>query len=90
MWQDTLLGAANWVLLVSLLPSIVSKEEKPALASSLITGTCLLAIAFSYYALGLMQAALPASLVALQWFILGYQRYRINRGRGESVFAFWK
>lgn len=90
MWQDILLGGANWILLVSLLPSIVSKEEKPALASSIITGVCLLAIAFSYYSLGLLQAAIPASLVGIQWFILGYQRARINRARGEPLFTSWK
>lgn len=90
MWQDTLLGAVNWLLVAFLLPTMLSKTEKPAFISSILTGTCLLGIAISYYTLDLTIGALPATLQALIWFVLGFQRYRINKKSGLPLFSFWK
>jgi hypothetical protein len=90
MWQDILLGLANWILVLSLMPTVLSRTEKPAFLSSILTGTCLLGIALSYYTLGLLMGAIPAALNGAQWFILAYQRQRLNRKSGEPLFAFWK
>ena len=90
MWQDVLLGVVNWLLVAFLLPTVVSKTEKPAFVSSLLTGICLFGIAISYYTLGLTVGALPATLQALLWFILAYQRWRLNRAEGKHPIHFWK
>ncbi len=90
MWQDILLGVVNWLLVVFLLPTVFSTSEKPVFVSSILTGTCLLGIAISYYTLGLTMGALPATLQALAWFVLAYQRFRINKKSGFPLFSFWR
>lgn len=87
MWVDALLGTANWILVVALLPTVLSKTEKPTLISSLITGLCLAGIASAYIALSLWIAAIPAALQAFQWVLLGYQRYRINKNSGLPIWG---
>lgn len=90
MWQDAFLGAIQWVMVLLLLPTLISKTEKPTLISSICIGLCLLGIAVAYFTLGLRIGALPAFIQGLMWFVLGYQRYRINKKRGLPLFSFWQ
>ena len=78
MWQDTLLGIAIWVLLAALVPTLVSKTKKPTFLTSIATGLALTAITYAYASLEFWWSALPSSLMALAWFTLAYQRYRMD------------
>ncbi len=88
MWVDVLLGVVNWILVFALVPTVLSKTEKPTLLSSLITGICLAGIASAYVVLSLWIAAVPAALQALQWGVIGYQRYRINKNSRLPIWGF--
>ena len=78
MWQDWLLSVAVWVLLFAMIPTLISKTEKPALLTSLITGSALAIIAFVYATLSLWWSAVPTALISASWFVLAYQRYRLD------------
>ncbi len=78
MWQDVLLAIVNWTLFVSLIPTVLSKTQKPTLLTSILTAVALAAITFTYATLSLWFAALPVLLTASAWFVLAYQRYKLN------------
>lgn len=83
MWQDFLLAGVIWVLLAALIPTVLHKTQKPTLATSLLTGSALAVIAFTYASLEFWNAALATTLISGTWFVLAYQRHRLNK-RSES------
>ncbi len=79
MWQDWVLSGVNWVFIISMIPTILSASKKPALSTSLLTGTGMLAIAGTYVSLELPAAVFAASILGAEWFLLAWQRYRLDR-----------
>ena len=79
MWQDWVLAAVQWVFAIALIPTILHKTHKPALTSALLTSTCLVISTFTVASLGLTQAAIGNAVSTLAWFIILYQRWRLNR-----------
>jgi len=77
-WQDIVFSIGAWIFVIALLPSVFGKD-KPALLSSLITGSVLAIFAFTYVSLSLGMAALSTSMVSLTWFVLAIQKIMINR-----------
>lgn len=71
-WQDIIISLGQWVMTAALLPSIFS-ERKPAISSSLLTGTVIVAFGVAYASLGLVSSVLSSVACALAWFILAYQ-----------------
>lgn len=85
MWQDYVLGAAQWVFFIALIPALLHPDEKPPFISSLLTGVLLATLACTYLSLGLKFGSFPAFLQSLQWLALAFQRYRINTKKGIPV-----
>jgi hypothetical protein len=79
MWQDITLAIVIWILLAALIPTILNKTQKPTLSTGLLTGSALAVIAFTYFSMDLMNAALASSLISGAWFLLAYQRYKLNQ-----------
>jgi hypothetical protein len=77
-WQDIVLAVGSLLLAVALIPSLRSKD-KPALATSLLTASCLAVFAVVYASLELWYSTTTTSLTSLLWFILAYQRLRTVR-----------
>lgn len=77
-WQDALIAIGQWIFLIALFPSILSKD-KPALATSLMTGVILAAFALAYLSLSLWASAVSVAMVSAGWFTLAIQKYRGNR-----------
>ena len=65
------------MFIIALLPSIFSKD-KPAIATSLITGTVLTIFAFTFATLSLWLSAVSTMFVSIVWFILAFQKWRIK------------
>lgn len=74
-WQDIILSTGQYIFVIALLPSVFGKD-KPALSSSLLTGTILGIFSGVYATLGLWSSTVASSAVALTWFILAWQQYR--------------
>lgn len=77
-WQDIVLSVGSWIFTIALIPSVLSKD-KPALSSSLMTGSVLVVYAVTYLTLSLWTAAASTVLVAGVWFTLAVQKYRADR-----------
>ncbi|MDP2734609.1 MAG: hypothetical protein Q8P12_00185 [bacterium] len=77
-WQDIVISIGQWVLLIALIPSVTSKD-KPALATSVLTGLVLTLFAFTFFTLSLLLSGASAALVAATWFLLAGQKYRQTR-----------
>ncbi len=77
-WQDIVFSIGQWIFIIALIPLIFSKD-KPALSSSLMTGTVLAVFAFTYSTLSLWTASASTVLSAGAWFILATQKIRANR-----------
>lgn len=79
MWQDLLIMSVQWVFAVALLAVILNKTQKPPLWSSIFTSIGLFAIAFALGTLELWLATISATVNAIEWGIIAYQRYHLNK-----------
>lgn len=63
------------IFAVALIPSILSKD-KPAIMTSLTTGSVLLVFSIAYFTLGLWVATFTNGIVGAMWLYLAWQKYR--------------
>jgi hypothetical protein len=71
-WQDVAITAGTIVLLIALLPSVLSKN-KPAVSTSLMTGTVLVVFTVVYISLGLWFSAITTGITSILWYVLAIQ-----------------
>lgn len=76
-WRDLILTAGTFVFIIGLLPSVLGKD-KPALSTSLITGTTLLVFTIIYATLSLWLTTLLTAIISGLWFTLAVQRIRMK------------
>jgi hypothetical protein len=77
-WQDIVFTIGNIVFIVALVPSIMGKA-KPALSTSLMTGTFMAIFALTYITLGLWFSSIATFCGAAAWLVLAAQKYRQGR-----------
>ena len=78
LWQDMVFSLGSTFFFIALLPSILGKD-KPALATSLITGAVMAAFVFTYASLSLWTSAAFSALISASWFTLAFQKYSANK-----------
>lgn len=74
-WQDILFTGGNIVFIIALLPTVFDKQ-KPAVSTSAVTASVLIAFTIAYASLGFWSSAAMAGALSLLWFILLIQRLR--------------
>lgn len=72
-WQDIVIAIGSLVFAAALIPSVVSKD-KPALWTSLMTGTVLIVFTATYASLDLWYATATTALTAVLWLVLAAQK----------------
>lgn len=72
--QDVILTVGALVFIVALLPTMFGRE-KPALTTSITTGTVLVVFSGVYVSLGLWFSAATTLVTACCWFTLAAQKY---------------
>lgn len=77
-WQDIVLSIGQVIFIISLLPSILSKD-KPAFVTSLVTAIVLFIFALIDLTISLYATSLTVAATAVGWTILAYQKYMIDR-----------
>lgn len=77
-WQDIVLTGGNIFFIIALFPSILSKN-KPALATSLLTGGTLLVFTFTFFTLSLWFTTVATLTSCLMWFTLAFQVARSKK-----------
>lgn len=71
-------------MFAALLPTVLSKDQKPALSSSILTATVLTSFAIAFFTIDFLGSALSAAAVATEWWILAYQRWQLNRKKSQE------
>lgn len=79
MWQDLLITSVQWIFTITLLATILDKRKKPPLWPSIITSAGVYMISFAFASLGLWWSFLTAFIMATEWGIIAYQRYRLDK-----------
>ena len=83
-WQDWVLTIGNIILGAALFPSILSRD-KPAILTSLPTGTVLLTFSIAFSSLSLWTSAVAVFIVAVLWYILIIQKIFIDRKKNKNA-----
>lgn len=81
MWQDWLIMTVQWIFTVTLVLIILDKDKKPAFLPSIITSVGVYAISFAFASLGLWLSFVSSAIMATEWGIIAYQRYRLDKKR---------
>ncbi len=73
-WQDIVIAVSYIFFDLALIPSLRS-HHKPALKTSVITGSLNIVMAFTQITLGLWVASIATFINALLWLTLAYQKH---------------
>lgn len=73
--HDYIFSIGNAIMALALLPSLLSKD-KPALKTSLLTGTILAIFSATFYSLGLYLSCCMLAISSALWLTLAYQKYK--------------
>lgn len=80
MWQDYAIAAVQAIFAVALVPTILDKNHKPALSTSLLNGAGMGILVAAYLSLSLWSSGIVAAVVGAQWIFLAVQRHRLDKG----------
>lgn len=84
-WQDWALTAASLTFILALIPTVVAREHKPALSTSVLNATVSFSIAVVYLTLSLWFAAATTAVNAVLWMVIGVQTHRLRGWRGRAT-----
>ncbi len=82
MWQDSLLALTQAVFVAAMIPTIIHPTKKPTLSTSLLNTCTIFVVVILYMTLNLWLSALGAFVLLLEWSILAYQRFRLDKKEG--------
>lgn len=86
MWQDYAIMVVQVVFALALIPTLLDKNQKPAPWTSIFNTLSMAVLIAAYYSLKLWWSAGIATLVALEWSALGYQRCRLDaQSNGANI-----
>lgn len=80
IWQDIILTGGTAIFAVALIPSVLG-ENKPALTTSLVTGSVLVTFVMVYFSLALWFSAFMTTITASLWLTLAVQQLLIQRAK---------
>ena len=83
-WQDIVFSIGSWIFAIALVPSILSKTDKPALSSSLLTASLLTLYVPTYASLHLVVSAISGGVIATAWWSLAYQKWKLNKEKNSG------
>lgn len=79
MWQDWVLAAMQGVFIAALIPTMLHAHKKPTLSTALMITAGVSVSSFVYFTLAFWGSAVATSFHALQWAVVAYQRWHIDR-----------
>ncbi len=79
MWQDWVLTLTQIIFMVSLVPTILHPTKKPAFITALVTAPTIFVVVYVYFSLELWWSMAAAFILATEWSILAYQRWRLDK-----------
>lgn len=79
LWQDIVLTISQIIFFFALFPTILSKNSKPSISTSIINTVVLLIVGFVNISLKLYGFAFGVFLLSVAWGILAVQKYLIDK-----------
>ena len=76
--QDIILTVGSAIFIAALLPTVFA-PTKPAILTSLITGSTLGVFAVTYFTLDLQYSSITTAISAALWFVIAFQTMRQRR-----------
>ena len=86
MWQDKLIGAMNVIFILALISTIRNPDQKPTLVTSVSTAGAISVIMVAFFTLKFWFVAIANVILAAEWWILAWQRYKLNVACGKPHF----
>lgn len=86
MWQDWAISGVQFMLVLSLLPTVFHPTQKPTLSSAILTASSLYIFTAVYFTLQFWFSVLMAATLAVLWTILAIQRYRLDKQGSPKLF----
>jgi len=77
-WQDMVLMVGNIIFVISLFPSILTKN-KPSIWTSILSAVVLYIFVITYISLSLWGSAIATLIVSILWTILAIQKYFLDK-----------
>lgn len=79
LWEDIVIGGSQLSFLVGLIPTILSRDEKPPLSTSLTTAFFMSVLVAPSVSLGLYSSVVVTTALAIGWWIIAWQVWRKRR-----------
>ena len=83
-WQDAAMMVANIIFIVAMIPTLRSKDGKPALTTSIWITVGMVLMVVADAALEQYWSAFFMGSNTLQWVGLGWQRWRLDRAKSDT------
>ena len=84
MWQDLVFTVGGGLFFLALLPTLCGKH-KPALSTSLLTGSILGVFAVTYLTMDMKLSFLATALTSMTWLMIAAQTWRIRWASGLTT-----
>jgi len=83
LWQDWVISIGGVIFAIALIPSVIG-QDKPALSTSLMTGTVMITFAVTYFTLSLWFSSVTIFIGGSLWLVLAVQKYRQSRAANRT------
>lgn len=84
IWQDILIGSAQAMLAIGLVPALIH-DHKPPLATSIATALGMAAFVVAFATLGLWWSMTMSGVQMVMWIVLALQKWRGGATAGPST-----
>jgi len=78
-WQDVVLAGATAAFIIALMPTVLSRTDKPALPTSVLTTVILFVVTVAYVTLGLWLTSAFTAFEGVLWAVITLQTLRLRR-----------
>jgi hypothetical protein len=84
-WQDWALATASLVFITALIPTVLARESKPAISTSILNALVSASIAGIYLTLSLWFASATTAVNAFLWLVIAVQTRTVRRRRRTEL-----
>ncbi|HEX8994213.1 MAG TPA: hypothetical protein VF803_03095 [Candidatus Paceibacterota bacterium] len=83
MWQDYIVAIVQWVFFIALIPTIRHATHKPPVSSSLLTAVMTMILSATFATIPLWNSTLSSFACGAAWFVIAYQRYKLDKSTAQ-------
>ena len=84
-WQDWALATASLIFITALVPTVVARESKPAISTSILNALVSGSIAAVYLTLSLWFASATTAINGFLWLVIAVQTRALKRRKRAEL-----